>query len=93
MLRTRILTTSEASSKHFLGSSGQAYTVFSEALPLSDGKIVSGAKQFMIKTSELDEFVEIVLATREAWKDAKRVEKETNEALLINSAKDEAGKL
>jgi hypothetical protein len=79
MLKTRILTTSEARSKHFIGSSGQGYTTISETLQLSDGKVVAGPRNFMVKTAELDEFVELVIATRDAWNRAKEIELNSNE--------------
>jgi hypothetical protein len=79
MPNIKIYTTSEASTKHYLASSGQVYTTFSEAMFLqSEGKTVAGPKQFMIKTTELDEFVELVTTARDAWKKAKEVEIQTN---------------
>ncbi len=77
MTKIRILTTSEAQSKHFVGTSGAGYTIFSEAM-LIDNKVCAGPRQFMVKTAELDEFVELVTAARDAWKKAKEVETKTN---------------
>lgn len=74
----KVYTTSEAETKHFRASSGNAYTTFSDAMVLSDGTRTSGPKQYMIKTSELDEFLEVVTAARDAWRKAKDVEKTTN---------------
>jgi hypothetical protein len=60
-----------------MSSSGDAYTTFSEAMHTSDGKL-AGPKQFMIKTADLSEFLELVTAAKAAWDKAKTLEKETN---------------
>lgn len=85
MANIRILTTSEARSKTFVATSGQGYTVFADAMTI-DGKVCAGPKQFMIKTADLNEFVELVNATKAAWEKAKQVEQETNAKTNLTSA-------
>ncbi len=74
----KVFTTSEAETKHFHASSGNAYTTFSSMIELSGGERTAGPKQFLIRTTELDEFVEIAIAARDAWRKAKDVEKQNN---------------
>ncbi len=73
-IKTKIFTTSEVKSKHFIASSGDGYSVFSEAMNLNNGNTVAGPKNLMIKTSELEEFAALATAALDNWKKAKEIE-------------------
>ncbi len=75
---TKIYTTSTVETKHFRAQSGDAYTVIADNMKMSDGSTSSGPRQYMIKTAELEEFAELVIAARDAWRKAKEVEKQNN---------------
>lgn len=77
-MTTRVFTTSQVESKVFIASSAEVYTTFSLAMEI-DGKKTAGPRQFMIKTSELEEFTALVNSADAAWKRAKNIEKLENQ--------------
>jgi len=77
MAETKIYTTSQVNTKLFTANSGEGYTTFSEAMVM-DNKVVAGPRNFMVKTKDLAEFVELTIAAYSAWDKANQVEKETN---------------
>lgn len=74
----KIHTTTSVENKAFHATSGEVYTILSEAMTLSTGEVVSGPKQFMIRTNQLDKLVEIVTMARDGWKRAKEIEENVN---------------
>lgn len=70
MLKSKIQTSALISSDNFRLSMGDGYTVISLA--------PNHHQQIMVKTDQLDEFVEIINHAKSVWVKAKVVEKDNN---------------
>ncbi len=78
MVNTKLLLTSWAETPLFKALTGEVYTTFGDAMKMTDGTVSMGPRQFMIKTADLSQFLELVEGAKKAWDRAKEVEKMAN---------------
>ena len=74
MIISHILTTSLVQSDRFSIMCGGASTVISPTFKLQTGELTSGPNGFAIKTSEIDELIEMLKLTKENFSLSKQIE-------------------
>lgn len=77
-MKTTIAITTNVISKNFFGQVGKGLTMIHDTVQVG-GQTVSGPKSFQLKTSDLDEFVEMVTKLRDSYRDSLQLESSKNQ--------------